>query len=85
MPETPPLNTSRLAWACRRGTLELDLLLSHYLTHHYPQASPQDQQCFQRLVSVADESLNAWLTEGVAPDDPALASIVKQVLAAQRA
>ncbi len=48
---------AKLAWQCRRGTLELDLLLRRYLDTHYLDADAAEQQSFQALLDLEDDKL----------------------------
>lgn len=61
---------SELKWACRRGMLELDLLLEHYLDHDYDQLNPADQALFTLLLSEADQDLFSWLFADARPKPP---------------
>lgn len=53
---------SALKWACRRGMLELDVLLGNFLDEAYPRLSLEEQKQFKKLLSFPDPSLFAWLT-----------------------
>lgn len=48
---------SQLYWQCRRGNLELDLLLKNYLDKHYHNANELEKQQFSELVKLDDEEL----------------------------
>ncbi len=48
---------AKLIWQCRRGTQELDKLLSRYLQHCYPAASCFEQQQFEHLLNLPDNQL----------------------------
>ena len=48
---------NRLRWKCRRGTLELDLLLLHFLDRDYPQLETTAQAAFEALLEAGDEDL----------------------------
>ncbi len=52
---------SKLHWQCRRGMLELDLLLKDYLDQHYPHANTQEQARFLSLLELEDTELLAEL------------------------
>lgn len=54
-------NIPRLQWACRRGMLELDVLLGNFLNEAYPALSTEDKQLFVELLKTEDPSLFAWL------------------------
>jgi antitoxin CptB len=48
---------SQLYWQCRRGNLELDLLLKSYLENHYSQAGEFEREQFADLLKLDDEDL----------------------------
>lgn len=52
----------QLKWACRRGMLELDVLLGNFLTEAYPKLSTDQQNLFERFLSNNDQDLFIWLT-----------------------
>jgi antitoxin CptB len=61
----PSLN--KLRWRCRRGTLELDLILQTYLENNYPLAPVNEQQAFVRLLELEDTALADYLLGNVLP------------------
>jgi len=81
MENKPSRDQQRLLWACRRGTLELDLLLTNYLTNFYPQSSSDEQLDFQRLLACPDEDLSRYLINRQQPESPRLQAIVNKILA----
>lgn len=60
---------NRIKWACRRGMLELDLILEAYLEKRYPTASPSEQAIFVRLLKEADQDLFDWLLKKKVPEE----------------
>ncbi len=48
---------SQLYWQCRRGSLELDLLLKNYLENQYSQATELERQQFLELLKLEDDEL----------------------------
>lgn len=48
---------SKLYWQCRRGSLELDLLLKAYLENDYEKATPLKRQKFEQLLQLDDDEL----------------------------
>jgi antitoxin CptB len=62
-------NIDRLRWQCRRGMLELDLLLEAFLDQHYPTLSPRLQRHFLQLLDFPDPVIHAWCVTGEAPED----------------
>jgi len=67
---------NKLRWRCRRGSLELDLILYRYLEQFYGLASPTEQQAFQRLLDLEDTDLLRYLMAEAAPQDIDLANLV---------
>ncbi|HEX9626139.1 MAG TPA: succinate dehydrogenase assembly factor 2 [Acidiferrobacterales bacterium] len=70
----------RLRWRCRRGLLELDLLLNEFLERHYAELSGAEREDFARLLVTPDAVLFEWCSGGVEPDDPNLKHILNKVL-----
>ncbi len=52
---------NRLRWQCRRGQLELDLILNRFLERRYPSLSEAEQKAFARLLQLPDQTLLQWL------------------------
>lgn len=70
------MNPNRLTWRCRRGMRELDILLTRYLTTHYPDAAPNEKARFHRLLDISDDTLWRYFYQDLTPEDPALADLV---------
>lgn len=51
----------RVRWACRRGMLELDILLLGFYDGCYASLPEPFQQAFIDLLESADQDLNRWL------------------------
>jgi antitoxin CptB len=51
----------RLAWRCRRGMKELDLLLLEFLEQHWPHATSGERDAFAALLELPDPTLAAYL------------------------
>lgn len=62
-------NIAKLRWACRRGMLELDVLLGNFLEDVYPGLSEADKILFIRLLEQPDPQLFAWLLGSEVPKD----------------
>jgi antitoxin CptB len=73
--EIPP----KLRWACRRGMLELDVLLGNYLEEVFVTLCEQDQNTFVDLLAENDQDLFTWLTGHVIPPSPILAVMVERI------
>jgi len=61
MAQVPDPEQRRLAWRCRRGMKELDLLLVEYLQQHWLHARPDEQQSFAQILELPDPVLAAYL------------------------
>ena len=70
---------SQLRWACRRGMLELDVLLGHFLEEAYLQLSSADQMIFMRLLDCNDQELFDWFMQKKQPPSRELAKMVDSI------
>ena len=70
-------DAEHLRWQCRRGLLELDYLLEHFLEHAYPTLVPDLKQAFVKLLTYPDPVLQAWMTGDLKPEDETINSVVK--------
>ena len=70
---------SRLRWACRRGMLELDVLLGFFLEEAFPGLPKGQQDLFVKLLDCNDQELFEWLTGKREPSDPEFKTMVEQV------
>lgn len=59
----------RLAWRCRRGMKELDLLLVRYLHEQWPAAAAPERMAFERLLELPDPLLADYLFGREPPPD----------------
>lgn len=75
----------RLRWQCRRGMLELDLLLNRFLDIDYADLSPQQRIDFVRLLGYQDQIIYDWVMSQAVPADPALRDLVIRIQAVMRA
>ena len=74
----------RLRWQCRRGMLELDLLLNRFLEIAYANLSTQQRIEFVRLLGYQDQIIYDWLMSQAVPADPALRDLVARIQAAMQ-
>ena len=58
---------SRLQWKCRRGMLELDLLLQGFLDRGYDALSEAQRTRFVQLLELPDQQLLDYLMEREIP------------------
>lgn len=71
---------ARLKWACRRGMLELDVLLLPFVEEAFDELSETQKETFERLLTSDDPDLFAWFMGHQKCDDPALAEIVAIII-----
>lgn len=71
----------KLRWRCRRGTLELDLVLLRYLKTRFSTADQAEQQAFLALLEQEDDALVRYLLGQLNPSDAALMALVTRIRA----
>ncbi len=64
-PESATL--SQLKLRCRRGMLELDLIMERYLINHYADANREEQAQFIELLEMQDPELYPLVTGAISP------------------
>lgn len=57
----------RLRWQCRRGLLELDLLLGNFLESGYAALDAEKKAQFSTLLDCSDQDLLYWFTDQALP------------------
>lgn len=70
----------RLRWACRRGMLELDVLLAPFVEEGYDGLSLEQKHDFERLLAADDPDLFSWFMGHGQAKDPALQALVVLIL-----
>lgn len=72
---------NKLRWRCRRGTLELDLMLLRYLEQCYQTADEPERQAFIALLGLEDTQLLHYLMGEARPEQAALVLLVNKICA----
>lgn len=67
----------RLKWACRRGMLELDVLLGNFLDSGYQDLPDEDKKLFITLLECTDPEIFSWLMGKTVPEDASMARITE--------
>jgi antitoxin CptB len=67
----------RLRWQCRRGMLELDLVLTKFLNRHVDALSSAEMKAFRRLLDYPDNDLWDLVSGKMPPPDAEAAAIIK--------
>ena len=73
---------SRMRWKCRRGLLELDLLLRDFLDCGYAQLDAEGRNRFDRMLDCPDAVLLEWLMGRIRPTDTDVAQLVDKIRSA---
>ena len=71
---------ARLKWACRRGMLELDVLLEPFVLHGFSSLTEAQKVNFERLLTSDDPDLFSWFMGHASCEDPELAEIIRIIL-----
>ena len=82
MPDTA--NDSRLRWRCRRGMLELDLILTEFLDKDYAALDVKQKQLLDAMLEYPDQLLFDLLLENMISSDKDIAQLVKRIRNALR-
>ncbi len=69
--------SDRIRWQCRRGLLELDLVLTRFLDFHLEHLSPELLSTFKRLLDYPDTELWEMLNGKIPAPDAESAQIIK--------
>lgn len=70
---------SRLQWRCRRGMLELDLLLLPFVEKAYDLLGEEERHQFHLLLDMQDQELLECLMLQKKPEDESLNGIISKV------
>jgi len=54
----------KLRWQCRRGMLELDVILTRFVDKQWQGLEKELKAEFERLLKSSDQQLQKWLCEG---------------------
>ncbi len=75
---------ARMRWKCRRGMLELDLLLKAFLEQGYRDLDGRGQQRFDKMLDYPDAVLLEWLMGRIRPTDKDVAQLVEKIRSAAK-
>ena len=67
------------SWQCRRGMLELDLLLNNFVNKDVDNLTSQQTESFDLLLSYPDQTLLDLLLGNSVASDPSIATIVQKI------
>ena len=67
----------RIRWRCRRGLLELDLILKRFLEAHFDRLDDRQRDLFEQLLDQPDIDLLDWALGRGEPDDPRFLPVIQ--------
>ena len=73
------ISASQLRWRCRRGMLELDLLLTAFVEMEYNNLSREDTELFSILLDYTDQDLLDLLLGKTESSDTVISSLVARI------
>jgi antitoxin CptB len=71
-----------MRWKCRRGMLELDLLLRDFMDCGYDQLDTAQRRRFDALLDYPDAVLLEWFMGRIRPTDKDVAQLVNTIRSA---
>lgn len=74
------MSKPKLRWACRRGMLELDVLLAPFVEEGYDALSDQQKIDFERLLASDDPDLFAWFMGHDRSKDQAIQALIELIV-----
>ena len=66
----------RVRWQCRRGMLELDLVLSRFLERHFADLPSEQRAAFKALLEHSDSVLWDLVSGRLHPEPGAAAAVI---------
>ena len=75
-----PEQWQRLRWQCRRGMLELDVLLVPFVREVYPHLDAEDRERYRKLLESEDQDMFGWFMQRNEPEDDDLKRMVRMIL-----
>ena len=67
----------RVRWSCRRGLLELDLVLERFVTDYYERLSQREKDVFSELLKLPDNDLLDLAMGRADTTDPEYGDLIK--------
>ena len=67
---------AKIIWQCRRGMLELDLMLNRFVSEHLDELNEQQVARFEQLLTYPDPDIYLWLMGSEVPYEQELIDIV---------
>ena len=78
---TDTVEYAELKWRCRRGMLELDILLNSYLDKSYSTMTPQQGAVFSEVLDYPDQVLFDLLLGNMQSSDRSVNKLISEIQA----
>ena len=75
----PALMQQRMRWRCRRGLLELDIVLTRFVDSHYLQLDEAGRQAFAGLLELPDQTLWDMVAGRMEAQPPACQALLEKI------
>jgi antitoxin CptB len=75
-----PASLQRIRWRCRRGMLELDIILGRFVDAHYERLSQPQRETFEEFLDMADNPLWDLISgkiEAASEEEAALTDLIR--------
>jgi antitoxin CptB len=69
----------RLAWRCRRGMLELDIVLQRFVKENFNALSLQEVEVFDGLLDLPDNAFWALIEAGGDQNNPLISNVITKL------
>lgn len=79
-----PEERARIKWACRRGMLELDVVIMPFYDECFDSLSETEQDDFVALLECDDPDLFNWVMKHGRSEDEKLANMIDKIVAHNR-
>lgn len=73
------VSEQELRWKCRRGMLELDLLLNRFIDNHFQTLDESQLEVLIRLLDYPDQVLHDLLIAGLPSSDREVSQLIGQI------
>jgi antitoxin CptB len=72
---------SKIRWRCRRGMLELDLILGRFLETHLDSMTSEEMTKFEAVLTSTDPDLYAWCMGYESPTNKEFVDVIRLIRA----
>ncbi|MBC7779162.1 MAG: succinate dehydrogenase assembly factor 2 [Proteobacteria bacterium] len=80
--EVARIEENRLRWHCRRGLLELDLVLRRFMDNRYATLKPPEVELLKELLDYPDQDLWDMIIGRLQPADKRVTPVLEMLRAA---